>query len=544
MPSNEGTALWQFQQVGGQCGCCSLQCHCRSSRAAPPSTPVQDCQDMCDTVSGCIFVNAYHDSNDAGKVRTRAASLTPVLELYGNSTMLTCSLFSKCLDARTRVAYVDGWAFPQPATVSLSFTPNAIVVRVLSAGTLNSAIHTPDFWCELLLLRPLLIGMDSSIARPRRHAVPAPFSLGTAHTMCHHALARTGSPDSQILRRRVHTRSSASLVSSIGASGSPERKASTSTWSPGHLERLHGVYNGVTAMELDSFRISHRQRHRDVQPDVRALLHPRERYFTHATPTLFNAGTPHAKLSSCFLVCMKDDSIEDIYDMLKNCAMISKTLVSTSTTFVLPDPTSLERMGGNKRPGAIAIYLEPWHAEDDSIEDIYDMLKNCAMISKTLVSTSTTFVLPDPTSLERMGGNKRPGAIAIYLEPWHADVFEFIDLRKNHGKEQMRARDLFLAFMKRVEAGAQWSLFCPNEAWVARGRSCAQDTSGLEAIPEAQVETGGPFMLYKDVVNFSFRTGSAEALKKLKEREFEETKRRCTVSDVDGPVACVKGARQ
>ncbi|CAK5268053.1 unnamed protein product, partial [Mycena citricolor] len=218
-----------------------------------------------------------------------------------------------------------------------------------------------------------------------------------------------------------------------------------------------------------------------------------QRYFTHATPTLFNAGTPLAQLSSCFLVCMKDDSIEGIYDTLKNCAMISKSAGGIGLNIHNIRATGSYIAGTNGYSNGIVPMLRAYDATARYVDQ---------------------------------GGNKRPGAFAIYLEPWHADIFEFIDLRKNHGKEQMRARDLFLAlwipnlFMKRVEADGQWSLFCPNEApglhevhseefeqlyeqYEREGR--ARQTISAQklwyAILEAQVETGGPFMVYKDHAN-------------------------------------------
>ncbi|KAJ7213865.1 ribonucleotide reductase alpha subunit [Mycena pura] len=218
-----------------------------------------------------------------------------------------------------------------------------------------------------------------------------------------------------------------------------------------------------------------------------------ERYFTHATPTLFHAGTPHAQLSSCFLVCMKDDSIEGIYDTLKNCAMISKCA------------------------GGIGVNIHNIRATGSYISGTNGYSNGIVPMLRVYDSTARYV---------DQGGNKRPGAIAIYLEPWHADIFEFIDLRKNHGKEQMRARDLFLAlwipdlFMKRVEADAEWSLFCPNEApglhevhsaefealyekyeKEGRARKTIPAQKLWYAILEAQVETGGPFMLYKDAAN-------------------------------------------
>ncbi|KAJ7753333.1 ribonucleotide reductase alpha subunit [Mycena maculata] len=218
-----------------------------------------------------------------------------------------------------------------------------------------------------------------------------------------------------------------------------------------------------------------------------------ERYFTHATPTLFNAGTPHPQLSSCFLVCMKDDSIEGIYDTLKNCAMISKSAGGIGLNIHNIRATGSYIAGTNGYSNGIVPMLRAYDATARYVDQ---------------------------------GGNKRPGAFAIYLEPWHADIFEFIDLRKNHGKEQMRARDLFLAlwipdlFMKRVEANGDWSLFCPNEApglhevhseqfetlyekyeKEGRARKTIPAQKLWYAILEAQIETGGPFVLYKDAAN-------------------------------------------
>jgi ribonucleoside-diphosphate reductase subunit M1 len=153
-----------------------------------------------------------------------------------------------------------------------------------------------------------------------------------------------------------------------------------------------------------------------------------ERYFTHATPTLFNAGTPQAQLSSCFLICMKEDSIEGIYDTLKNCAMISKSAGGIGLSI------------HNIRATGSVYWVLPCAFTD---------LSNSSYIAGT--NGYSNGIVPmlrayDATArYVDQGGNKRPGAFAIYLEPWHADIFEFIDLRKNHGKEQMRARDLFLA---------------------------------------------------------------------------------------------------
>ena len=161
------------------------------------------------------------------------------------------------------------------------------------------------------------------------------------------------------------------------------------------------------------------------------------KHFTHASPTLFNAGTPQPQLSSCFLVDMKEDSIEGIYDTLKTCAMISKTAGGIGLNAHRIRATGSYIAGTNGTSNGLVPMLRVYDATARYVDQ---------------------------------GGNKRPGAFAIYLEPWHADVFNFLDLRKNHGKEESRARDLFYAlwipdlFMKRVEENGYWTLFCPNEA--------------------------------------------------------------------------------
>jgi ribonucleoside-diphosphate reductase alpha chain len=218
-----------------------------------------------------------------------------------------------------------------------------------------------------------------------------------------------------------------------------------------------------------------------------------ERWFTHATPTLFNAGTPKPQMSSCFLLTMKDDSIDGIYDTLKQTAKISQSAGGIGLSIHNVRATG-SYIGGT----------------NGTSNGIIPMLR----------------VFNDTARYVDQGGGKRKGAFAIYLEPWHADIIEFLDLRKNHGKEELRARDLFYAlwisdlFMKRVEANGNWSLFCPNEApglaecfgeefeklyerYEAEGRARktikAQDL--WFAILEAQIETGTPYMLYKDAAN-------------------------------------------
>lgn len=218
-----------------------------------------------------------------------------------------------------------------------------------------------------------------------------------------------------------------------------------------------------------------------------------ERWFTHATPTLFNAGTPKPQMSSCFLLTVKDDSIDGIYDTLKNCAKISQSA------------------------GGIGLSIHNVRATGSYI-------KGTNGTSNGIIPMLRVF--NDTARYVDQGGGKRKGSFAIYLEPWHSDIFDFLDLRKNNGKEEMRARDLFTAlwipdlFMKRVEANEDWSLFCPNEApgladsWGAefetlyakyesegRARKTIKAQDLWFAILESQSETGTPYMLYKDACN-------------------------------------------
>lgn len=215
--------------------------------------------------------------------------------------------------------------------------------------------------------------------------------------------------------------------------------------------------------------------------------------FTHASPTLFNAGTCRPQLSSCFLLTMTEDSIEGIYDTLKRCAVISKSA------------------------GGIGLSVH-------NIRSTKSYIRGTNGTSNGIVPMLRVF--NDTARYVDQGGGKRKGAFAIYLEPWHADIMDFLDLRKNHGKEEQRARDLFYGlwvpdlFMKRVEQDGSWSLFCPNEApgladvygeefeelytkYEKEGR--ARQKLGARkvwyAILEAQTETGNPYMLYKDACN-------------------------------------------
>jgi ribonucleoside-diphosphate reductase alpha chain len=231
----------------------------------------------------------------------------------------------------------------------------------------------------------------------------------------------------------------------------------------------------------------------DMESAIKTYHLMSERWFTHATPTLFNAGTPKPQMSSCFLLTMKEDSIDGIYDTLKQTAKISQSAGGIGLA-----------IHGIRATGS---YIGGTNGTSNGI---IPMLK----------------VFNDTARYVDQGGGKRKGAFAIYLEPWHADVFEFLDLRKNHGKEEMRARDLFYAlwipdlFMKRVEQDGDWSLFCPNEApglhesWgdnfeqlyeqyesEGRARKTIKAQELWFAILEAQIETGTPYLLYKDAAN-------------------------------------------
>ncbi|XP_058089272.1 ribonucleoside-diphosphate reductase large subunit-like isoform X2 [Magnolia sinica] len=218
-----------------------------------------------------------------------------------------------------------------------------------------------------------------------------------------------------------------------------------------------------------------------------------QRWFIHASPTLFNAGTPRPQLSSCFLVCMKEDSIEGIYDTLKECAVISKSAGGIGLSIHNIRATSSYIRGTNGTSNGIVPMLR---------------------------------VFNDTARYVDQGGGKRKGAFAVYLEPWHADIFELLDLRKNHGKEEHRARDLFYAlwvpdlFMKRVQGGGTWSLFCPNEApgladcWgeefeklytqyeiKGKAKKVVQAQDLWFEILKSQIESGTPYMLFKDTCN-------------------------------------------
>ncbi|MBN9299479.1 MAG: ribonucleoside-diphosphate reductase subunit alpha [Filimonas sp.] len=231
----------------------------------------------------------------------------------------------------------------------------------------------------------------------------------------------------------------------------------------------------------------------DVESAIKTYNLMSERWFTHATPTLFNAGTPKPQMSSCFLLTMKEDSIDGIYDTLKQTAKISQSAGGIGLAIHNVRATGSYIGGTNGTSNGIVPMLR---------------------------------VFNDTARYVDQGGGKRKGAFAVYLEPWHADVFEFLDLRKNHGKEELRARDLFYAlwicdlFMQRVEENGEWSLFCPNEApglhecfgdefealytryeKEGRARKTIKAQDLWFAILDSQIETGTPYLLYKDAAN-------------------------------------------
>ncbi|MDP2069220.1 MAG: ribonucleoside-diphosphate reductase subunit alpha [Lutibacter sp.] len=218
-----------------------------------------------------------------------------------------------------------------------------------------------------------------------------------------------------------------------------------------------------------------------------------KKFFTHATPTLFNAGTPKPQMSSCFLLQIKDDSIDGIYDTIKQTAQISQSA------------------------GGIGLSIHNVRATGSYIRGTNGTSNGIVPMLK---------VFNDTARYVDQGGGKRKGSFAIYMEPWHADVFDFLDLRKNTGAEENRARDLFYAmwipdlFMKRVEENGDWTLMCPNECphlfdtygeefeklytgyeKVGKGRKTIKARLLWEKILEAQIETGNPYMLYKDAAN-------------------------------------------
>ncbi len=231
----------------------------------------------------------------------------------------------------------------------------------------------------------------------------------------------------------------------------------------------------------------------DLEAAVETYELMSKKYFTHATPTLFNSGTPKPQMSSCFLLAMKDDSIDGIYDTLKQTAKISQSAGGIGLSIHNIRATGSYIAGTNGTSNGIVPMLR---------------------------------VFNDTARYVDQGGGKRKGSFAVYVEPWHADIYDFLDLKKNHGKEEMRARDLFYAmwipdlFMKRVEADGEWTLMCPNECpglfnshseefealytkyeAEGKGRKTIKARDLWEKILESQIETGTPYMLYKDAAN-------------------------------------------
>ncbi|MCL4109508.1 UNVERIFIED_CONTAM: hypothetical protein GTU68_038903 [Idotea baltica] len=231
----------------------------------------------------------------------------------------------------------------------------------------------------------------------------------------------------------------------------------------------------------------------DIESAIQTYNLMSEKWFIHATPTLFNAGTPKPQLSSCFLLSTTDDSIDGIFETLSRCAKISQSAggIGLSIHNVRATGSYIKGTGGTSN-------------------GIIPMLK----------------VYNDTARYVDQGGGKRKGAFAVYIEPWHADVFDFLDLKKNHGKEELRARDLFYAmwipdlFMERVKEGGDWSLFCPNECpglfdchsgefdalyhkyeSEGKARKSIKAQELWFAILESQIETGTPYILYKDAAN-------------------------------------------
>ena len=258
-----------------------------------------------------------------------------------------------------------------------------------------------------------------------------------------------------------------------------------------YLLRLNGVV--VERPQHTLMRVSVGIHYDDLDSAIETYNLMSKKFFTHATPTLFNSGTPKPQLSSCFLLTMKEDSIDGIYDTLKQTAKISQSAGGIGLSIHNVRSTGSYISGTNGTSNGIVPMLR---------------------------------VFNDTARYVDQGGGKRKGSFAIYIEPWHSDIFDFLDLKKNHGKEEMRARDLFYAmwipdlFMKRVESNEDWTLMCPNECpglydchseefeklylnyeKEGKGRKTIKARELWEKILESQIETGTPYMLYKDACN-------------------------------------------
>ena len=258
-----------------------------------------------------------------------------------------------------------------------------------------------------------------------------------------------------------------------------------------YLLRMHG--NIVERPQHMLMRVSIGIHKDDLSSAIETYELMSKKFMTHATPTLFNAGTPKPQMSSCFLLTMQDDSIDGIYDTLKQTAKISQSAGGIGLSIHNVRATGSYIGGTNGTSNGIVPMLRVYN---------------------------------DTARYVDQGGGKRKGSFAIYVEPWHADIYEFLDLKKNHGKEEMRARDLFYAmwipdlFMERVEKNEEWTLMCPNECpglfdchgdeFVAlytkyeaegKGRRTVKAREVWAKIMESQIETGTPYMLYKDAAN-------------------------------------------
>ena len=258
-----------------------------------------------------------------------------------------------------------------------------------------------------------------------------------------------------------------------------------------YLLKLNGVV--VERPQHMLMRVSVGIHYDDLDAAIETYNLMSKKFFTHATPTLFNSGTPKPQLSSCFLLTMQDDSIDGIYDTLKQTAKISQSAGGIGLSIHNIRSTGSYIAGTNGTSNGIVPMLR---------------------------------VFNDTARYVDQGGGKRKGSFAIYIEPWHSDIFDFLDLKKNHGKEEMRARDLFYAmwipdlFMKRVESNGDWTLMCPNECpglydchseefeklylkyeSDQKGRKTIKARELWEKILESQIETGTPYMLYKDACN-------------------------------------------
>jgi len=258
-----------------------------------------------------------------------------------------------------------------------------------------------------------------------------------------------------------------------------------------YLLKTHGTVTERPQQML--MRVSIGIHKNDIESAIKTYHLMSQGWFTHATPTLFNSGTPKPQMSSCFLLTTKEDSIDGIYDTLKQTAKISQSA------------------------GGIGLAIHEVRAKGSYIKGTNGTSNGIVPMLK---------VFNDTARYVDQGGGKRKGSFALYLEPWHADIFDFLDLKKNHGKEEQRARDLFYAmwtpdlFMKRVEANEEWTLMCPNECpglsdcygeefeklylkyeQEGRGRKAIKAQELWNKILESQIETGTPYMLYKDAAN-------------------------------------------